>query len=96
MIKACSMQFIRNDAIEAAFITMMNNKLLYGHRDNPASPFDALRSANDTGAFHKVAELESRDGRSAGTEPGIDRADDEGLSGTRPFQQGKECAGNGA
>lgn len=59
MIKACSMQFIRNDAIEAAFITMMN-KLLYGHRTILRPLLDALRSANDTGAFHKVAELESR------------------------------------
>lgn len=53
------MQFIRNDAIEAAFITMMN-KLLYGHRTILRPLLDALRSANDTGAFHKVAELESR------------------------------------
>lgn len=59
MIEACSMQFIRNDAVEAAFITMMN-KLVYSHRTILRPLLDALRSANDTGAYHKVAELESR------------------------------------
>lgn len=59
MIEACAMQFIRNDAVEAAFITMMN-KLVYGHRAILRPLLDALRGANDTGAYHKVAELESR------------------------------------
>lgn len=59
MIEACSMQFIRNDAVEVAFVTMMN-KLVYGHRTILRPLLDALRSANDTGAYHKVAGLESR------------------------------------
>lgn len=58
-IEACSMQFIRNDAVEAAFVTMMN-KLVYSHRAILRPLLDALRSANDTGAYRKVAELESR------------------------------------
>lgn len=58
-IEACSMQFIRNDAVEAAFVTMMN-KLVYNHKAILRPLLDALRSANDTGAYRKVAELESR------------------------------------
>ncbi len=58
MIKACSMQFIRNDAIEAAFITMMN-KLLYGHR-TILRPLLMPCAVQTTRAISKVAELESR------------------------------------
>lgn len=53
------MQFIRNDAVEAAFVTMMN-KLIYGHKTILRPLLDVLRDANDTDAYRKVAELESR------------------------------------
>lgn len=53
------MQFIRNDAVEAAFVTMMN-KLVYGHKTILRPLLDVLRGANDTDTYHKVAELESR------------------------------------
>lgn len=53
------MQFIRNDAVEAAFVTMMN-KLVYGHKAVLRPLLDTLRGLNDTDAYRKVAELESR------------------------------------
>ena len=53
------MQFIRNDAVEAAFVTMMN-KLIYGHKTILRPLFNALRGANDTDSYRRVTELESR------------------------------------
>lgn len=53
------MQFIRNDAVEAAFVTMMN-KLVYGHKTILRPLLNTLRGANDTDSYRRVAELESR------------------------------------
>lgn len=53
------MQFIRNDAVEAAFVTMMN-KLIYGQKAILRPLLNALRGVNDTDSYRKVAELESR------------------------------------
>lgn len=53
------MQFIRNDAVEAAFVTMMN-KLIYGQKTILRPLLNALRGANDTDSYRRVAELESR------------------------------------
>ncbi len=58
-IEECSMQFIRNDAVEAAFVTMMN-KLVYGHKTILRPLLNTLRGANDTDSYRRVAELESR------------------------------------
>lgn len=55
----CSMQFIRNDAVEAAFTTMMN-KLVYGHRKILRPLLDSLRRVDDDDSYHRVNELEER------------------------------------
>lgn len=55
----CSMQFIRNDAVEAAFTTMMN-KLVYGHRKILRPLLDSLRRVDDEESYHRVSELEDR------------------------------------
>ncbi len=55
----CSMQFIRNDAVEAAFTTMMN-KLVYGHRKILRPLLDSLRRVDDEESCHRVSELEDR------------------------------------
>ncbi len=55
----CSMKFIRNDAVEAAFTTMMN-KLVYGHRKILRPLLDSLRRVDDEGSCHRVSELEDR------------------------------------
>lgn len=53
------MQFIRNDAVEAAFTTMMN-KLVYGHRKILSPLLDRLRRVDDEESYHRVSELEDR------------------------------------
>ena len=53
------MQFIRNDAVEAAFTTMMN-KLVYGHRKILRPLLDSLRRVDDEESYHRVSELEDR------------------------------------
>ena len=53
------MQFIRNDAVEAAFTTMMN-KLVYGHREILRPLPDSLRRVDDDGSYHRVNELEDK------------------------------------
>ena len=53
------MQFIRNDAVEAAFIIMMN-KLVYGHWKILRSLLDSLHRVDDDGSYHSVNELEER------------------------------------
>jgi site-specific DNA recombinase len=58
-IEDCSMQFIRQDAVEAAFVTMMN-KLIYGHKRILRPLRDCLRSMDDAGSYRKVEELENR------------------------------------
>lgn len=55
----CSMQFIRNDAVEAAFATMMN-KLVYGHRKILRPLLDSLRRVDDDDSYHRVNELEDK------------------------------------
>lgn len=55
----CSMQFIRNDAVEAAFTTMMN-KLVYGHRKILRPLLDSLRRVDDDESYHRVNELEDK------------------------------------
>ena len=53
------MQFIRNDAVEAAFTTMMN-KLVYGHRKILRPLLDSLRRVDDDDSYHRVNELEDK------------------------------------
>lgn len=55
----CPMQFIRNDAVEAAFTTMMN-KMVYGHRKILRPLLDSLRRVDNDGSYHRVNELEGK------------------------------------
>ena len=58
-IEDCSMQFIRQDAVEAAFMTMMN-KLAYAYRRILQPLRDALRRVDDAEGFRSIEKLENR------------------------------------
>lgn len=58
-IEDCSMQFIRQDAVETAFMTMMN-KLAYAHRCILHPLRDALRRVDDVEGYRNIEELEKR------------------------------------
>lgn len=53
------MQFIRQDAVETAFMTMMN-KLAYAHRCILHPLRDALRRVDDVEGYRNIEELEKR------------------------------------
>lgn len=56
-ISECSMQFIRDEDIKTAFVTMMN-KLIFGHKFILRPLFNELRNQNNTDSFRKIEELE--------------------------------------
>lgn len=58
-ISKCSMQYIREDAIEAAFITMMN-KLIFGTNVVLMPMMDALKETSRSAGLGRINELESR------------------------------------
>lgn len=58
-LDSCSMKYIREDAVEAAFITMMN-KLVYGHKRVLRPLLESLRSASDTDNYRRIDELETK------------------------------------
>lgn len=58
-IKKCSMMFIREDALEQAFATMMN-KLVFGRKVILKPLLDALRETSRTDGLGRINELESR------------------------------------
>lgn len=58
-LDSCSMKYIRDDAVEAAFITMMN-KLVYGHKKVLRPLLESLRSASDTDNYRRIDELETK------------------------------------
>lgn len=58
-ISKCSMQFIREDAIQAAFVTMMN-KLSFGWKAVLKPLLDSLQQAKRTDGIGRINELESR------------------------------------
>lgn len=58
-ISKCSLQFIREDALEQAFITMMN-KLVFGRKVVLKTLLDALREMSRADGLWRINELESR------------------------------------
>lgn len=58
-ITKCSIQYIREDALEQAFITMMN-KLVFGRKVVLKPLLDALREKSRTDGLWRINELESR------------------------------------
>lgn len=57
-ISKCSMQYIREDAIEQAFVNMMN-KLVFSRKLILKPLLDALRDTNCTDGFGRINELDS-------------------------------------
>lgn len=58
-ISKCSMMFIREDALEQAFVTMMN-KLVFGRKAVLKPLIEALRETSRTEGLGRINELESR------------------------------------
>ena len=58
-ITECSMQYIRDDDIKTAFVTMMN-KLIFGQKFILRPLLDGLRNQNNTESFQRIQELEAR------------------------------------
>ncbi|MDD9312072.1 recombinase family protein [Cytobacillus firmus] len=56
-ITECSMQFIRDDDIKTAFVTMMN-KLIFGQKFILRPLLEGLRNQNNAASFHRIEELE--------------------------------------
>ena len=53
------MQFIREDGVKTAFVTMMN-KLIFGQKFILRPLLDGLRNQNNTESFKRIQELETR------------------------------------
>lgn len=58
-VTECSMQFIRDDYIKTAFVTMMN-KLIFGQKFILRPLLDGLRIQNNTDSFCRIQELETK------------------------------------
>ena len=58
-ITECSMQFIRDDDIKTAFVTMMN-KLIFGQKFILRPLLDGLRNQNNTASYRRIEELENK------------------------------------
>jgi len=58
-ITECSMQFIRDEDIKTAFVTMMN-KLIFGHKFILRPLLNGLRSQNNAESFRRIEELETK------------------------------------
>jgi site-specific DNA recombinase len=58
-ITECSMQFIRDEDIKTAFVTMMN-KLIYGHKHILKPLISDLRNQNNDECFKEIEKLELR------------------------------------
>jgi site-specific DNA recombinase len=58
-INECSMQFIRDDDIKTAFVTMMN-KLIFGQKFILRPLLEGLRNQNNVASFHRIEELETK------------------------------------
>lgn len=85
-IEDCSMQFIRQDAVETAFMTMMN-KLAYAHRRILQPLRDALRRVDDAEGFRSIEEPGKPDRCGFGTGAGAIRLDGKRVSGTGALWQ---------
>ena len=58
-ITECSMQFIRDEDIKTAFVTMMN-KLIFGRKFILRPLLDGLRNQSNTESFRRIEELETK------------------------------------
>lgn len=58
-VTECSMQFIRDDDIKTAFVTMMN-KLIFGQKFILRPLLDGLRNQNNSESFRRIEELEAK------------------------------------
>ncbi|NCC15971.1 MAG: recombinase family protein [Clostridia bacterium] len=58
-IKECSMEYITDDAVKKAFVTMMN-KLVFGHQVILKPLLKSLQSMKDKDRFSEIQEIESR------------------------------------
>lgn len=58
-ITECSMQFIRDEDIKTAFVTMMN-KLIYGQKFILRPLLNRLRNQNNVASFRRIEELETK------------------------------------
>lgn len=58
-ITECSMQFIRDDDIKTAFVTMMN-KLVFGQKFILRPLLDGLRNQNNAESFRRIEKLEAK------------------------------------
>ncbi|MEK5393009.1 recombinase family protein [Margalitia sp. FSL K6-0131] len=58
-ITECSMQFIRDEDIKTAFVTMMN-KLIFGQKFILRPLLNGLRSQNNAESFRRIEELETK------------------------------------
>ena len=58
-ITECSMQFIRDDDIKTAFVTMMN-KLIFGQKFILRPLVQGLRNQNNAASFRRIEELETK------------------------------------
>lgn len=58
-ITECSMQFIRDDDIKTAFVTMMN-KLIFGQKFILRPLLQGLRNQNNAASFRRIEELETK------------------------------------
>ena len=58
-ITECSMQFIRDEDIKTAFVTMMN-KLIFGQKFILRPLFHGLRNQNNAASFRRIEELETK------------------------------------
>ena len=58
-IKECSMEYITDDAVKKAFVTMMS-KLVFGHQVILKPLLKSLQSMNDKDKFSEIQEIESR------------------------------------
>jgi site-specific DNA recombinase len=58
-ITECSMQFIRDEDIKTAFVTMMN-KLIFGQKFILRPLLNGLRNQNNVASFRRIEELETK------------------------------------
>ena len=58
-ITECSMQFIRDEDIKTAFVTMMN-KLIFGQKFILRPLLQGLRNQNNAASFRRIEELETK------------------------------------
>ena len=54
----CSMKYVEDDVLKAAFITMMN-KLIYAHRMILKPYVEALRSENKDGSLRRIQQIQT-------------------------------------